>query len=485
MTHTRIPLLFAIAASLAALPLHAAVDLIAMGKLSGSSSDLSGLSGNLENGVAANLFGGVGSGLAWAGGNTFIALPDRGPNATPWNPNVDDTASYISRFHTLTLDLTSSGGPLPFTLTPTLKSTTLLYSPTALSYAGANLQNNGIAGAPSLNSAGKNYFTGRSDNFVVGSSLNPADARLDPEGIRVSADGKSVYVSDEYGPYVYRFDRETGERTATYTLPANLGVTNLSSMGAVEIAGNTVGRVANKGMEGLAITPDGKFLYGFMQSPLEQDSAGGAGNGQINRVVKIDLTTGQTSEFAYNNKIGSKTFNSSELLALNDHEFFVLERDGKGLGDGSLAAVKSIYKVDFNGASDITALSGESNIAGFAPPKSLFLDIRAVLNAHGITDDLIPAKLEGMSFGEDVMVNGILKHTLYIGNDNDFLSTVGGVDNPNQWFVFAFSDADLGGSTFRNQVIVPVPEPSTYTLFGALALGGLVLLRRKRLRRRA
>jgi len=28
-------------------------------------------------------------------------------------------------------------------------------------------------------------------------------------------------------------------------------------MGAAEISGNTTGRVANKGMEGLAITPDG------------------------------------------------------------------------------------------------------------------------------------------------------------------------------------------------------------------------------------
>lgn len=452
--------------------------------MAGSGSDLSGLSGTLENGASASLFGGVGSGLAWAGGNTFIALPDRGPNATAWNSQVDDTVSYISRFHTMTLDLTPSAGPLPFTLTPTLTSTTLLSSRTPLTYADAAVQNAQIAGVPANNTPDRYYFTGRSDNFGPGSSLNADNARLDPEGIRVSPDGKSVYVSDEYGPYVYRFDRETGERTAVYTLPGNLAVSNLSAQGAVEISGNTTGRVANKGMEGLALTPDGSALFGFMQSPLEQDSVGGPGNGQINHVVRIDLATGQTQEFAYNNKVGSKTFNSSELLALNNHEFLVLERDGKGLGDGSSAGFKSLYKVDFANATDVTALSGEASLLPFAPGKSLFLDIRAALNANGIPDTLIPAKLEGMAFGQDILINGVLRHTLYIGNDNDFLASVGGLDNPNQWFVFAFDESDLGGTVFQNQAFSAVPEPSAYSLFAALGLGSLVVLRRRSRRAR-
>ena len=68
-----------------------------MGSLSasaaGSFADLSGLTGALENGLAGNLLGGLGSSLAWAGGNTFVAAPDRGPNATPYNSLVDDHLS--------------------------------------------------------------------------------------------------------------------------------------------------------------------------------------------------------------------------------------------------------------------------------------------------------------------------------------------------------------------------------------------------------
>ena len=45
---------------------HAGVSLIGIGQLAGS--DLSGLSGTLENGAPANTLGGLGSAIAWAGG---------------------------------------------------------------------------------------------------------------------------------------------------------------------------------------------------------------------------------------------------------------------------------------------------------------------------------------------------------------------------------------------------------------------------------
>lgn len=400
-------------------------------------TDFAGLTDTLENGLPQNMLGGIGSGLAWAGGTTFLAVPDRGPNATAYTNGalIDNTSSFIARFETLDLVLgPAASGPLPLALTPTLDATSLLFSDTALVYGSTP----SLPGAvPAANTAGKFYFTGRSDNFGAGISTDPSFARIDPECIRVSRDGNSVFIGDEYGPYIYQFDRATGRRLRAYQLPAHFAITNLNAVGALEISGNTQGRVTNKGVEGLAITPDGGTLVALVQSPLIQDGGDG---GRANRIVTIDVASGATHEYVYDNRIGTKNYNSSEIIALNDHQFLIDTRDGKGLGDGSVAVIKQLWAVDIAGAPDVSGLSKEAVLLPLAAPKKLFLDIVAVLTANGFATTQIPAKIEGLAFGADNLVAGVPMHTLYVGNDNDFVPDVAG---PNRWFVFGFTDADL------------------------------------------
>jgi hypothetical protein len=181
-------------------PSAAQVKLLAVGSLTDSRAvhyaDLSGLNTTLENGAAANLLGGLGSGIAYASGNTFLALPDRGPNAVPFDSLIDDTVTYIPRFHTITMDLKPNhGAGLPFTLTPKLQNTTLLFSLLPLVYGtGENLAVG--SGVPPQNNFLLHYFSGRSDNFdPTQTSGNPRDARLDSEGIRLSNDGLRVWRS--------------------------------------------------------------------------------------------------------------------------------------------------------------------------------------------------------------------------------------------------------------------------------------------------
>lgn len=75
------------------------------------------------------------------------------------------------------------------------------------------------------------------------------------------------------------------------------------------------------------------------------------------------------------------------------------ERDGKGLGDGSAAVQKKLYKINLAGAQDVSQIAGANNLGPHAVPKTLFLDIVAVLTGKGISSIHIPAKLEGMAFG--------------------------------------------------------------------------------------
>ena len=434
--------------------LLSAPDLIAIGSLTSDTGDLSTeTAGPLENGVAGNLLGGMGSGLAYAGGNVFLALPDRGPNALAYDTAIDDTASYVDRFHKVKLKLKANKSTevLPYSLTATLKKTTLLSSTTPLVYgSGAGL---GVgSGAPAINKKKAFYFTGRSDGFdPTQYSTYPNNARLDPESIRVSRDGASVYISDEYGPFVYEFDRSSGKRLRAFSLPSRFAISNLSPQGAVEISGNTSGRVTNKGMEGLAITPDGTTLVGAMQSPLLQD---GGTNGRFCRLISIDIASGATHEYAYElTNIGTaskpKYPTISDIVAVNDHEFLVDERDGKGLGDNSTAVFKQVNFINLTGATEVSAITGDANLAGKAVAKTLFIDVVQVLTAHGLAAADIPAKLEGLAFGPDVSLGGATYHTLFIANDNDFLGNIvdtnhpAGIDNPNKYFVFAIPSAAL------------------------------------------
>jgi hypothetical protein len=434
---------------------NAQVNLLAVGSLTSSSAgsfaDLSRLQNTLENGAPANLLGGFGSGLAYASGNTFLGLPDRGPNAVPFDSLIDNTVTYIPRFHTITMDLEpNKGAGLPFTLSPKLRDTTLLFSLTPLVYGtGENLAVG--SGVPPQNNFLHHFFTGRSDAFDPNrNSGNSNDGRLDSEGIRLSNDGLRVYISDEYGPYVYEFDRLFGVRLRSFKLPAHLFVANLRPVGSDEIADNTSGRTANKGMEGLAITPDGKTLVGIMQNALIQDNAEGGAAKNLLRLVTIDIASGQTThEYAYLLTTGSGV---SEITALNQHEFLVDERDGHGRGDASVAKIKQIFKIDLAGAVDVTNMDG-TTAATHAVTKSAkpFLDIVTVLTANGIAADQIPAKLEGITLGPDVKQGGKTVHTLWVANDNDFLTEVPDdtntiVPNPNQFFVFGFTDVDLAGS---------------------------------------
>ena len=443
----------------------ASVDLIAMGSIDGNYEDLSAnTAGLLENGVAGNRFGGIGSGFAFAGGTTFLALPDRGPNANSYNSALDDTVSFIDRFHTLNMSLAASdpGSALPFVLTPTLRATTLLSSEKPLYYgdgAGLGYQVDGVtplgSGVPVLNAVKHtHYFTGRSDNFDPSQpSSNTNNARLDPESLRVSNDGEHVFISDEYGPYLYEFDRYTGKRVRAFKLPDNLAVSVLSPKKKVEIASNTSGRVTNKGMESLAITPDGKLLVGMMQANLAQDKK------KSLRIVTIDIEAGETHEYAYQLTDGSGV---SDVVAVNNHEFLVVERDGDGMADTPLvtdvatpAGVKKLFVFDLNGATDVSDISGD--LSEFAVAKTEFLDIVSLLNTMGIDSYLIPSKIEGLAFGQDVVMNGKTKHTLFVSNDNDFLGNIadpfkqpgdpnrGMIANPNQFYVFAFDDDDLPG----------------------------------------
>ncbi len=115
---------------------------------------------------------------------------------------------------------------------------------------------------------------------------------------------------------------------------------------------------------------------------------------------------------------------------------------------------RQIFKIDLAGAVDITDMDGLTATTHLvAKSAAPFLDVVAVLTAPPMSLDptLVPSQIEGIALGPDVYIGKARLHTPWVANDNDFEATVpdangNTVDNPRQFFVFGFTDADLNGS---------------------------------------
>ena len=443
----------------------ARVSVLAYGQLSGSGGDLAvSTASPLANGVPGNRLGGLGSAIDYAGCNVFLALPDRGPNAVAWKPALDNTTSYFNRVQTLrmTLQPASAGARFPMHVDAHLVKTTLLWSATPLAY-GSGKDVDAKPGEPMLDAERhRYYFTGRSDGYDPAHASDwPADARLDSESLRLAPDRHKFYLGDEYGPHLYVFDRATGRRIGVIHLPPGLAVAHPRTTAKAEDRDNRTGRVGNNGLEGLAITPDGRVLYGAIQGALLQD---GGDHGGYARLLRIDLDSGKIREYAYPlDRVGGTEAKPhyagiSEIIAVNAHELLVDERGGGGLGSGKPARVKRIYRVDLAHARPLGKLSGAVALAPRAVHKQLFADIVKLLGRHGVTAAEVPAKFEGLAFGPDVRVAGHLMHTLWVSTDNDFLDRASsrlhprGQSNPNRFLVVGFDDADLPDWTWATRL---------------------------------
>ena len=364
----------------------------------------------LEDGTPHDLVGGFGSAITWTGfEDLYLATPDRGP--------ASGAASYKDRAYLLRLPVP----PQP---------------PTPPESRAADLR-------PMLlvNERGEN-FTGLSSAFDPTGS--PASLRLDPEGVRLGAQG-TFFVSDEYGPYIYQFDAK-GERVQAIKVPDKFLINSPNTDGTLELPpGNTKGRQSNRGMEGLAISPDGGKLYGMMQNALIQDGALNGSNqrrGVHNRMLEIDIATGATREFVY--VLDNRAYGVNALLAVNDHQFLAIERDGN---IGVAAAFKSIYLFDTTGATDVSGIASLPQTAPLPPgvvpvTKTLFLNLLDPI--FGLAGATFPEKVESLAFGHD-LADG--RRLLLVGVDNDFVQA-----NDNIVWAFAIQPGLLPALVKQNLI---------------------------------
>jgi hypothetical protein len=142
----------------------------------------------------------------------------------------------------------------------------------------------------------------------------------------------------------------------------------------------------------------------------------------------------------------------SEILAINDHEFLVVERDNRSWLDAEPQAPtrKTIYRINLTGATDVSEIVGLPSGAlpsSIVPVgKSLFIDL--LDPAFGLLEktppNAIAEKIEGLAWGPS-LADG--RQLLYVISDNDLNPAVA-----TQILAFAL-DGEVLGLNYEEQFI--------------------------------
>lgn len=276
---------------------------------------------------------------------------------------------------------------------------------------------NGLPNPAGMGASGETAYD------LNGQVITPSADGIDSEGMIRMADG-SFWISDEYGPHIVHFD--ASGKTLERINPFGTGT------GGRKIPAVFASRRANRGMEGLAITPDGKTLVGIMQSPMYNPGKTAVAGSVVLRILTFDIATGATKQYAYLMDNTSLT-GVSEIVCVNATTFLTIERDGNyGGAATNPATFKKVFKIDISKATDISdpdnsatgklyngktveELNNEAGLtaAGITPvTKSLVLDLLKDLPSVYPHD-----KAEGLAL--------LPGNILAISNDDDF----GVVDN--------------------------------------------------------
>lgn len=393
---------------------------------------------------------------------TLYALPDRGYN-------VASTTNYIPRYNIISLSFNPytgaaalpAGAAQQNQIGLTLRDTILFTDSNGTPFSGLDPASTGTASTfrPAANGLPNLPLTGN------------GRLALDPEGIVRAADG-SFWVSDEYGPYIYRFAAD-GKLLSAIAPPSSLiplrnGVTHFGATESTPVNPSR-GRQNNQGLEGLSLSPDGRTLWAALQSSAVQDlnAASVAPTRRNTRLLGYDVSNPAAPVLRSEYVIQLPMFNNagnptgalnrvaaqSELLALNNTQFLLLSRDGAGYGSGATpnssptSLYRSIDLLDITGATNIagtvydtgTSLAPNGVLAAAITPVQFanFVNINdaAQLSKFGLVNgatnnvncrtQCLSEKWEALALVPVLDAARLDDFFLFVGNDNDFVTTDG------------------------------------------------------------
>ena len=458
--------------------------------------------------------GGIGSSIAidklsWKklanGSYTGIlwAIPDRGwygntdtfdyLGSNGSSRNTEGTLNYQNRVHKIAISLrpqpnATLANPSGPNLQMTYLDTILFTGPDGTPTSGLDADVTGSITYPGFPEMPMTIYKG---NGFGGPGTGGKRIVIDSEGLVLNADG-SFWVSDEYGPYLYRFSSSgrmiQAIRPPEAYIPRRNGTVSFSADSppfydpneTISPADTTTGRDNNQGFEGLTVSEDGKSLFALLQSALDQE--GGPDNPyRLNtRLIEYNIS-GPTPMYQReyivtlplyaSSKTKFKVAAQSEIHYLSPTQFLILSRDSNaGLGQASSQSVyrhadifdisapaTDIKSTAYDAANGSIATSAGVVHAGIAAARYCsFLDYnvnsqlgRFGLHNGGAQDQfLLNEKWESLA---TVPVNPGKQdgeYFLFSLSDNDFITQNGFLNGGN------FTYKDSSGYNLDNQALV-------------------------------
>ena len=155
----------------------------------------------------------------------------------------------------------------------------------------------------------------------------------------LTQDSSSFWISDEYGPYIYRFSSD-GNLIQTIKPPdAILPRDANGTLNYTSAANPSTGRGPNQGLENLTVDESTGTLYAMLQSATIQDGGSSKATSRYTRLLAYDisnpiLTPKLKGEWVVPLPQNSKgnTLACSEIHFVSKGIFLALSRDGDGKG---------------------------------------------------------------------------------------------------------------------------------------------------------
>ena len=455
--------------------------LVGVGHISGSALDSFGETFGSMSGMQITGWRNNGNGT-YSG--TFNILPDRGYNSGSF---YSDYAARINQIGFTFSPYTRSGNIGGATDAEKLAAQNQITFTTPITGVKFTY-NDPITGLNSVTTGldpGTNYatlfgqtlpyvrsFTGTQSPGTTNLTTYPNVNKLpmDSEALHLKPDG-SGYIGDEYGANIYYFN---ASKTITGVIvppaafqPSSTNVPNFSS-----VTVPTSGRRNNQGFEGVALSPDGTRLFAMLQSATIQDSDASAQNRKQTRLLVYDVSANPTNstplaEYALtlptyrtagDGGAVNATAAQSEIIAFDNQRILVLSRDSNGLG--SVATNRNVYKnvlladltlgaptslaadvaKNASGGKIVTAPGVlDTSIIPIAWTEAVNLlntnqlakfNIRFDTGTNQVSKLMMGEKWEGMALVPAGDAGSPNDYFLFIGNDNDFITSAGTMRSP-------------------------------------------------------